>query len=370
MISYGHAQNMVQSENIGDCSGAVSINKQEEFKAEFTGKAGYNNDVAAYEDRLDFEPFNTFWLKVESQVSGNLSISFKDLPESTEIALFSAVVDSSCNAIQTGQAHLESVVKLEQKNVATLASKVEKGFRYFVYLNSKKEGTPAFSITTSFLDERSQKEVDELMKVKDLRSDRSAAGFSVHILDQETLLPVETSIVVKNTKSYNALYSANVIRFPDSEYLSFDMEINAPGYFFKDISVNRRNIKSDTLAVQLKPIRTDDQIELEGLQFESESDVLLESAKNKIRRLRDFLALNKTVNIEVIGHVHKEGRNSWKAKRLSKKRAKKVKSFLVDSGINEDRISIVGMGNEQMKYPEPENDKQIQANRRVEIKIK
>ena len=50
-------------------------------------------------------------------------------------------------------------------------------------------------------------------------------------------------------------------------------------------------------------------------------------------------------------------------------RAKRVMNYLRDSGIDKDRMTAVGYGNEFMKYPEPKFANEEQANRRVEIKI-
>lgn len=365
------AQQFIDSENIGDCFGAVLLEKENTFQAEFTGKAGFNNDIVRYSDQLQKNPFNTFWMRVDQDLNGLFKITISDLPKSTEVTVFEVIKNQKCNSIHAGDGIIvfQSIVK-DSEVFVSIDLQVLRGRSYYVYLNTSEEGTPSFNITSSFEYQRSKEQINSLLKVQDLRETRTEEKFTVAVIDQETKLPIDGSIIVKSTKSYNALYDANVLVFPDSEYLTFDMELNAIGYFFKDVSFSRRNTSSDSLIIPLRPVKTNDQIELDGLQFESQSDVLLESAKGKIRRLRDFMALNKSVNIEVVGHVFKEGKNSWKAKRLSKKRANRVKEYLETSGIDPDRISVKGMGNAEMIYPEPENDTQIQANRRVEIKIK
>jgi outer membrane protein OmpA-like peptidoglycan-associated protein len=371
LLSPVFSQEIVPSENIGDCFGSISLNQNASFQAGFTGKAGFNNDVRAYENSFDLKSFNSLWMKVHTQVPGVLSLSFIDLPKQTEIVIFEVDSKRKCEDIHQGTANVKFHTKLgeDQNETKTSINSSAKKI-YYLYINTLQEGDVSFKILSSFKVVKSKEQIRSLQSVKDLRTDELAPGFSVLVIDKETKLPVESSVIVKNTKGFNALYDANVLIFPESEYLSFDLEINAMGYFFKDITFNRRDAKSDSLNIELRPVKTNDQIELEGIQFESQSDVLLESAKSKIRRLRDFMALNKSVEIEVVGHVYKEGRNTWKAKRLSKKRAKRVKQYLEQSGISPKRIFITGKGNAKMIYPEPENDLQTQANRRVEIKIK
>jgi outer membrane protein OmpA-like peptidoglycan-associated protein len=365
------AQEIVESENIGDCFGAVNLEEESSLESSFTGKAGFNNDVQQYSKELQKKAFNTLWLKIKQELSGIFKVNLSDLPKQTEITIFEVDKSEKCKSIHAGNAKIifHSLVD-DSEAVISTDLQIFNDRSYYFYLNTSTEGSPSFNITSSFEIRKSKEQIESLRNTKDLREDIMQDKFTVAIIDEETELPVDGSIIVKNTKSYNALYDANVLLFPDNEYLAFNLEINAMGYFFMDVSFARRNTNSDTLLIRLKPVKTNDQIELEGLQFESQSDVLLESAKSKIRRLRDFMALNKSINIQVVGHVFKEGKNSWKAKRLSKQRAKRVKEYLESSGIDADRISIKGMGNSQMIYPEPENDLQIQANRRVEIKIK
>lgn len=365
------AQEFIESENIGDCFGAVNLEEQSSLESSFTGKAGFNNDVQEYSADLQLTAFNTLWLKIKQELSGVFKVNLSDLPRQTEITVFEVDKNEKCKSIHAGTAKIifHSFVS-DSAVVISTDLQIFNDRSYYFYLNTSTEGSQSFNITSYFAIRKSKEQIESLRKTKDLREDVTQDKFTVAIIDQETGLPVDGSIIVKNTKSYNALYEANVLLFPDNEYLAFTLEINAIGYFFKDAVFARRNVNSDTLLIRLKPVKTNDQIELEGLQFESQSDVLLESAKSKIRRLRDFMALNKSVNIEVVGHVFKEGKNNWKAKRLSKKRAKRVKDYLESSGIDGERISIKGMGNSEMIYPEPENDLQIQANRRVEIKIK
>ena len=47
--------------------------------------------------------------------------------------------------------------------------------------------------------------------------------------------------------------------------------------------------------------------------------IILEESAPKLNRLRDFLLVNPTVNIEIQGHVNGDGKQSMKSKRLSKK---------------------------------------------------
>jgi outer membrane protein OmpA-like peptidoglycan-associated protein len=86
-------------------------------------------------------------------------------------------------------------------------------------------------------------------------------------------------------------------------------------------------------------------------------------------RLRDFMLFNPSVNLEIKGHVHKIGKNYILNRRLSRRRANSIRKYLIQNGIDKKRLRAKGYGNTMMRYPEPNTPEEIQANRRVEVKI-
>ncbi len=76
--------------------------------------------------------------------------------------------------------------------------------------------------------------------------------------------------------------------------------------------------------------------------------------------LATFLAKNPKISITVEGHTDNKGEHAYN-KQLSEKRAKTVGDYLIDKGINAERIKIHGFGNEKNISEKDEE------NRRVEI---
>lgn len=366
--SYGQAD--LKSENLGDCAGAVQYQLNTTMEGEFTGKAGYLNDTKMYDNLLDLSPHNTFWIAVQPPTSGTINFEFSSLPHPTEITIFRSEIKSGCQAIQEHSAELISSVKNKKENASSFELNVSSKTYYYIYMNTSKDRKAAFTFNADFLPTNKQSERQALENEIDLREEPANEAFTVRVVDNTTRLPVNATIMIENSKSFNALYNANVLIFPDSKYLSFHIQINAEGYMFKDTLIDRRTTASNTVTIGLNTFKSNDQIELEGIQFKSESHELLESSKPAIRKLRDFLAVNRTIQIELIGHVYKKGRNTIRARHFSRKRAKRVKSYLVQNGIQENRISVAGRGNSEMIYPDPSSEAETQANRRVEIKIR
>lgn len=367
-FSFSQEDNSV-SENIGDCFGAIKIPVDEQIEPTFTGYAGTEDDLSSW-SLSAMEPHNTLWLTFKAPLNGKILLKgdLQILP--LDLLIFKLDKNQNCRDLQEKKVNL--VFQKEYKKASNLDTNfyLKKGESIYLYFNTSKDSKESLNLTSNFLIEDKKGASATLMVVEDLRTDVSDPTFQVKIRDAKTKLPVESRIIISESKNFNALYTASDLLLNRNGYLKFKMKIDAPGYFFKDVSINIRDDNEKELTVYLNPLEKNQQIELEGIQFLPQSTVFTEDAKPKLRRIRDFLALNKDVNIEIQGHVHRIGKNNWKSKRVSKQRAKKVKSYLIENGIDADRMTVKGFGNSKMKYPEPNNDEERSANRRVEIKIK
>ena len=358
------------SENIGDCFGAIQIPIDEQVEPTFTGYAGAEDDLSKWKSSLSLETSNTLWLTFKAPLNGTIELqgNFEVLP--LELLIFQLEKNETCKELQEKKVTLSFQKNYNDASKLDTNFQLEKGESIYLYFNTSQETKKSLNLNARFLIEDKSGASASLKVIEDLRTDESKPTFQIKIRDAKTKLPVESRIIISESKNFNALYTASDMYLNRNGYLKFQMKVDAPGYFFKDIFINVRDDEEKELTVYLNPLEKNQQIELEGIQFLPQSTVFTEEAKPKLRRLRDFLALNKDVQIEIQGHVHRIGKNNWKSKRVSKQRAKEVKEYLVQNGIEEDRMTVKGFGNSKMKYPEPNTDEQRSANRRVEIKIK
>lgn len=97
----------------------------------------------------------------------------------------------------------------------------------------------------------------------------------------------------------------------------------------------------------------------------------------ELNKLRDFLKANPTIKIEIGGHTDTRGDAAENLK-LSDARAKSVKDYLIQQGIEAARLSSKGFGESMPIYSdeaiakmpaEKEKEKAHQENRRTEYKI-
>lgn len=138
----------------------------------------------------------------------------------------------------------------------------------------------------------------------------------------------------------------------------------------KDGAVETRDIKLapiELAPIAVTPIEPDAKITLNNIFFKFKKAVLKVESYPELNRVADLMKERGTMTIELAGHTDSTGPaeyNMW----LSEWRAKAVAKYLVEKGVNADRIAIVFFGETK---PIESNDKKEgrDKNRRVEFKI-
>jgi len=145
---------------------------------------------------------------------------------------------------------------------------------------------------------------------------------------------------------------------------------DAEGYFFQDKEVTLVATSDQQIMFNLERIGKGKSFQIEEIEFKPGTSEIMPESETKLRRLKDFMALNSNVSIEIQGHVFLIGENGFAAQKLSEGRARRVMAYLAENGINKNRMTAVGYGNTKPIYPEPKFAYEEQANRRVEILVK
>ena len=110
-----------------------------------------------------------------------------------------------------------------------------------------------------------------------------------------------------------------------------------------------------------------EEIQLPGVNFETNSDVLLPSATNALEDAAQTLRNNPSIVVEVAGHTDSDGSEAYNQS-LSERRAIAVRGYFVNAGIAASRLTARGYGES-----EPVADNATQAgkaqNRRVVLRV-
>lgn len=150
----------------------------------------------------------------------------------------------------------------------------------------------------------------------------------------------------------------------------YALEAKADGYLFhsENFSLAQSNLDEPfVLKVGLKPIEKDQNIVMKNVLFEVDKANLKPVSYAELNYLVRFLKNNPNITIEIGGHTDNTGSES-RNKTLSNDRAKAVYSYLIEKGIDANRLSYKGYGS-AVPVATNDTDEGRQQNRRTEIKI-
>jgi len=106
---------------------------------------------------------------------------------------------------------------------------------------------------------------------------------------------------------------------------------------------------------------------LDNVYFDSGKSTLKSSSNTELNELFEFMKLKENIKIQILGHTDNVG-NDDSNFLLSENRAKAVKQFLTNKGINSNRIEVKAFGENQ---PIATNDTEEgrSKNRRIEVLV-
>ncbi len=135
-------------------------------------------------------------------------------------------------------------------------------------------------------------------------------------------------------------------------------------YLIDDINV-WQDVEKEELIFENEIVKSNQAIELKNIKFEFDKSTLLASSTMELNKLTKFLNENPTVKIKIQGHTDSMGSEQYNQK-LSEDRAKTVYLYLVEMGIDKNRLRYEGFGESKLTKKEV-NDESRSINRRVEF---
>jgi outer membrane protein OmpA-like peptidoglycan-associated protein len=381
--NFALSQDRPETDKVCDCDGAINITRAGDYDLRFPGSVGLINDVEKYLALKDKgKETNSVWTRFTAPFNGTLKLDVK----SSEFITFVVFKDDEwggdgdiCGQVLKGNAEgLRFMLKDSLKNLGLSKEKksgfmfpinLEKGQEIYFYFNTISEERVALDMNLSFLPSNVEEISKDLIKLVDQTKSPKYPVLTISLRDATTGLPVHGQVVVKGTRNDNALYRGTDFLYSAYRKGTYELSIDAPGYFFHDREEIVDGTSDREVVIWLEPANAGSNLHMKDIQFRMGSTEFKPGAEAQLKRLRDFMELNSDIRIEIQGHVHLIGENTFAAKRMSLSRAKKVRDYLIEYGIDKDRIEAEGYGNEHMIYPEAKFASEEQANRRVEIKI-
>ena len=137
-----------------------------------------------------------------------------------------------------------------------------------------------------------------------------------------------------------------------------------PGYTVKGLQAGSFQLDEQSEIFMAVPGKQP-AVSLSDILFEYNSDRISDSQKDMIDRLLDLISMNEPSSIIIEGHTDSQGSDE-KNLILSRKRAERIRSILIENGFDASQITVNGYG-EQRPVADNTTDKGRSANRRVEL---
>lgn len=364
---------------ISDCVGATNIIEPGVFTVQFTGNGGTINETLNYPSLSDINENNSIWFSFIAPFSGVVKFEASIISGPLQMVIFEEGVSDICDEIHNGRADIKRLITSTTISSLGLNNNPDANQLYSLEL---KEGQKICMLFNT--DSRSREKlkldfkfeslnsnlINNSSKIIDLREDEFTPSIHIVIRDASTGLPVITNMTLLGIKNLSALYIGSDFYFSSDKTGKFIISCDTKGYFFVDRVEHIVANKESEFAIWLEPLAQGKSLQLEEIEFHPGSSNFMPTAEPKLKRLKDFLALNSEVKIEIQGHVFSmDENNSFVGQKLSEARAKRVYNYLVEFGINKDRMTTVGFGNTKPIYSKPKFAYEEQMNRRVEIKV-
>ncbi len=126
---------------------------------------------------------------------------------------------------------------------------------------------------------------------------------------------------------------------------------------------------NDTL--WLRPLALGMEQELPSLEFLGDGQEIYYTSLPTLASLVEFLAVNPMVRLALIGHVNAPGPDPEEVvcERMGRERARAVWEYLVTQGVDPQRLEVEGVGRAGMLFPDPQTPEEVEANRRITLRI-
>lgn len=381
LLSAQEQQELSISDAISDCAGATNILQPGSYTMQFTGKGGAIKDLAAYPSLSDVQEKNSLWCSFIAPYNGRFTLSADATLGPLQMIIFENESKDICDDIYKGKAEIRRLILskdthvglnlITSNNVLYPIDLIAGKHIMICFLNIPKE-RPMLEMYVKF--EPTDGEMKEAgdgedSKIIDLRKQPGDPALNIMVRDVETGNPIMANVSITGIKDIQALYNGSDFYISVDRSGKIQLKIDAEGYFFVDREEPVSAGSDNEIVIWMEPLGEGKSMQIDEIEFVPGTSEFLSTSEPKLRRLKDFLALNAAVKVEIQGHVHASGENTFAAQKLSEARAKRVMNYLVENGIDKTRLTTIGFGNTKPIYPEAKFAYEEQANRRVEIKV-
>ncbi len=369
-----YGQDLKNIKNATDCNNAIEISTLSKF--------GPTNGPKELKIKSSNNPFERSqyptWYKFNIVKDGVLLFDILPInPEDNyDFLLYKVIRENYCADIKSAKLKAlrsnlsRTDLALQGKTGLSITGKpecyskgidVKKGEKYILLLNNMYKGkghTIVFKYLENFIVKGniSNSSTGESVKAK---------VFWTNLRTNETTL--STASNKQGDYELKVSVSTEAHRFPNYLLWAYDEK-----YFIADTIIASRNVsslRSGTFNFKIHKLKKGSNDFLPKIFFNPNSTNISSGSFTKLESIYRFMEQNKQIEIILEGHSNGFYPSNDVDKILSEDRAEIVKNWLINKGLDANRIGLRGMGSNKMIFPYAENEKEESANRRVEIFI-
>jgi outer membrane protein OmpA-like peptidoglycan-associated protein len=378
--------------NSADIDSAININYYNKIFLNCSPKgagskvevaSGKKNDLTYFE-----EEHNVMWIKFKALRSGDLifTINPKNPQNDYDFLLFKSDGEDAIQRIKTkkqkpirsnlsrnnettdGITGLSFNAKKTHVNAGpndeySSVLKVEKGEEYFLVIDNVYDDGQGALIVFDYY---------ETKKITGFVTNEAK---DKKITAEVTLEDTETGTPLQSTKSdpktgYFEMIVTFVVNNPDKLYT---LVVDAEQYLFEETMFSvaeLKNLNPIPLNIALSDLKKGKRLKINNIHFKGGSPDFITAAKSSLKRLNKLMQKNETLKILIEGHVNGcDEKNAIDPQLLSERRSLRVKKYLFEEGIDDERMKTIGYSCTKMLFPTPTGEIEMQLNRRVEILV-
>jgi OmpA-OmpF porin, OOP family len=181
------------------------------------------------------------------------------------------------------------------------------------------------------------------------------------------LINIEKNSMVSLVKSDSVSGEYLMVLTQGSEYALY---INKKGYLFKSYNFNYSEVKDFepiVIDIELERAAAGSMAILNNIFFDLDKYDLKSKSIPELQKIVRFMQENPQIKVEVSGHTDNLGQPAYN-KQLSEKRAQSVYNYLIQQGIEKNRLVPIGYG-QAKPLADNTSDEGRQQNRRIEFRI-
>ena len=216
----------------------------------------------------------------------------------------------------------------------------------FTYIPNKKMGYVSSN--------RGNDPVNDNIYKLDLIEPLDETMLNILVTDRETNKPIEQAEVAIYDEQENMIKKANTKKDGYMKHkliseMDYDIQVNASDY-----ESNSKNImakgESMNVTIPLQPVvEVIDTITIDNsIFFAFDKAKIKEEAAFELDKIVNILKENPELKIKITSHTDRRGPESYN-KRLSEKRAENTLNYIVEAGIDKDRLKSEGKGESELK---------------------